>query len=30
MVIGQAALAFEIITGLPADKERMRRSFFSD
>ncbi len=28
MVIAQAALAFEIITGLPADKERMSRSFF--
>ncbi|HEX7885350.1 MAG TPA: shikimate dehydrogenase [Phenylobacterium sp.] len=28
MVIAQAALAFEIITGLPADKERMRESFF--
>ena len=29
MVIGQAALAFEIITGVPADKERMRSSFFA-
>lgn len=29
MVIRQAALAFEIITGLQADKERMRRSFFA-
>jgi shikimate dehydrogenase len=28
MVIAQAALAFEIITGIPADKERMRSSFF--
>lgn len=28
MVIAQAALAFEIITGHPADKDRMRRSFF--
>jgi shikimate dehydrogenase len=30
MVIAQAALAFEIITGLPADKDRMRRSFFTE
>lgn len=30
MVIAQAALAFEIITGLAADKERMRRSFFAE
>jgi shikimate dehydrogenase len=29
MVIGQAAQAFEIMTGRPADKERMRRSFFA-
>jgi shikimate dehydrogenase len=29
MVIGQAALAFEIMTGQRADKERMRRSFFA-
>lgn len=28
MVIAQAALAFEIITGFAADKERMSRSFF--
>jgi shikimate dehydrogenase len=28
MVVAQAALAFEIITGMPADKDRMRRSFF--
>ena len=28
MVIAQAALAFEIITGFPADKDRMSRSFF--
>jgi shikimate dehydrogenase len=27
MVIAQAALAFEIITGLPANKDRMRQSF---
>jgi shikimate dehydrogenase len=30
MVIAQAALAFEIITGVPADKDRMRRSFFAE
>ncbi len=30
MVITQAALAFEIITGFPADKDRMRRSFFAE
>ncbi|MDB5722287.1 MAG: shikimate dehydrogenase [Alphaproteobacteria bacterium] len=29
MVIGQAAQAFEIITGHAADTERMRRSFFA-
>ena len=29
MVIAQAALAFEIITGHAADQQRMRRSFFS-
>ncbi len=28
MVVGQAALAFEIMTGVPAKMERMRRSFF--
>ena len=27
MVVGQAALAFEIITGMPADRERMKRTF---
>jgi shikimate dehydrogenase len=30
MVIGQAALAFEIMTGHRADKARMRRSFFTE
>jgi len=30
MVIGQAALAFEIFTGRRANKERMRRSFFAN
>jgi shikimate dehydrogenase len=30
MVIAQAALAFEIITGLAANKDRMRRSFFAE
>jgi shikimate dehydrogenase len=29
MVIRQAALAFEIITGMQADKERMRNSFYA-
>ena len=30
MVINQAAQAFEIITGSPADRNRMRASFFAD
>ena len=30
MVIAQAALAFQIITGYAADQERMRESFFSN
>ena len=30
MVINQAARAFEIITGSPADRNRMRASFFAD
>ncbi len=29
MVINQAASAFEIITGVPADRDRMRTSFFA-
>jgi shikimate 5-dehydrogenase len=29
MVVAQAARAFEIITGCPADQERMKRSFFA-
>lgn len=29
MVVNQAASAFEIITGMPADRDRMRASFFA-
>jgi shikimate dehydrogenase len=29
MVVNQAASAFEIITGMPADRDRMRSSFFA-